>query len=79
MPSVATLQGFDCGGLELALRLRFHNHAPQQFAIGLALDQQASNQRWGDLLRGAAEEGLGEGWEVLGGRVGYGSGWARKC
>jgi len=29
-----------------------------------------------DLLGGAAEKGVGE---VLEGRGGYGSGWARKC
>ena len=35
------------------------------------LHQQAADQIGGDLLGGAAEEGLGE---VLGGRGGYGSG-----
>jgi len=28
------------GGLLLGIRLRFHNHAPQQLAIGLAFHQQ---------------------------------------
>ena len=57
------------GGVALAIRLRFHNHAPQQLAIGLALHQQAADELGGDLLGGAGEEGLGE---VLGGRGGYG-------
>ena len=59
------------GGVALAIRLRFHNHAPQQLAIGLAFHQQAADQLGGNLLGGAGEEGLGE---VLGGRGGYGSG-----
>jgi hypothetical protein len=62
------------GGLLLGIRLRFHNHAPQQLAIGLAFHQQAADQLRGNLLGGAGEEGLGESWEVLGGRGGYGSG-----
>ena len=57
------------GGVALAIRLRFHNHAPQQLAIGLAFHQQAADQLGGNLLGGAGEEGLGE---VLGGRGGYG-------
>jgi hypothetical protein len=40
----------------------------------LAFHQQAANQLRGDHLSGAGEEGLGERWEVLGGRGGYGSG-----
>jgi len=67
------------GGLALAIRLRFHNHAPEQLARGLAFHQQAANQLGGNLLGGAGEEGLGEGWDVLGGRGGYGSGSMRKC
>jgi hypothetical protein len=66
-------------GLVLRIRLRFHNHAPQQLAIGLAFHQKASDELGGDLLGGAAEEGLGEGWEGLGGLGGYGSGLMRKC
>ncbi len=62
------------GGVVLGIRLRFHNHAAQQVAIGLALHQQAANQLGGDDFGGAGEEGLGESWEVLGGRGGYGSG-----
>jgi hypothetical protein len=61
------------GGLELAIRLRLHDHAPQQVAIGLALYQQASHQLRCDDLSGAGEEGWEEGWEVLGGCGGSGS------
>ena len=59
------------GGLVLRIRLRFHNHAPQQLAVGLAFHQQAADQLGGNLLSGAGEEGLGEGWEVV---DGFGSG-----
>ena len=63
-------------GLALAIRLRFHNHAPQQLAIRLAFHQQAANELGGDLLGGAGEEGLGE---VLGEVGGYGSGCVLCC
>ena len=63
------------GGLALAIRLRFHNHAPQQLAIRLAFHQQAADELGGNQLSGTAEEGLGQ---VLGGRGGYGSGLVRK-
>jgi len=60
----------------LRIRLRFHNHAPQQLATFLALHQQAADQVGGNLLGGAGEEALGEMvWELLGGRGGYGSGF----
>jgi hypothetical protein len=49
------------GGFALAIRLSFHDHAPEQLAIGLALYQQAADQLRGDDLGGAGEEGLGEG------------------
>ena len=46
----------------------------------LAFHQQAADEvGGGNLLNGAGEEGLGEGWEVLSGRFGYGSGFVRKC
>ena len=61
-------------GVVLGIRLRFHHHAPQQLARGLAFQQQAADELWGDDFSGAAEEGLGEGWEALGGCGGYGSG-----
>ena len=59
------------GRVVLRIRLRFHNHAPQQLAIRLALHQQAADEVGGNQLGGAGEEGLGE---VLGGLGGYGSG-----
>jgi hypothetical protein len=61
-------------GFVLGIRLGFHNHAPQQAAVLLAFHQQATNQVGGDQLGRAGEEGLGESWEELGGRGGYGSG-----
>jgi len=64
------------GGLVLRIRLRFHKYAPQQFAIFLAFHKQAADELGGDHLGGAREEGWGE---VLGGRGGYGSGFARLC
>jgi len=64
------------GGLLLGIRLRFHNHTPQQLATFLAFHQQAADQLGGDHLGGAGEEGLGEMvWELLGRRGGYGSGF----
>ena len=59
------------GGLPLGIRLRFHNHPPQQLTILLAFHQQAANQLGGNLLRRASKEGLGKG---LVERGGYGSG-----
>ena len=66
------------GGLLLGIRLRFHNHAPQQLHIRLAFHQQAADQLGGNELGGAGEEGLGEVlgwswwlWEWLG-RIGGG-------
>jgi len=48
------------GGLLLGIRLRFHHHAPQQLAIGLAFHQQAADELGGDQFGRAGEEGLGE-------------------
>jgi len=59
------------GGLSLGIRLRIHNHTPQQLANRLALHQQAADQLGGDDLGRAGEEGW---WEVTGGRGGYWSG-----
>ena len=42
----------------------------------LVLHQLVADELGGNLLGGAAEEGLGE---VLGGRGGYGSGFVRVC
>jgi hypothetical protein len=47
-------------GLVLRIRLRFHNHAPQQLAIGLAFHQQTADELGGDEFSGAGEEGLRE-------------------
>jgi hypothetical protein len=66
-------------GVVLAIRLRFHNHAPQQLAIRLAFHQQAADEVGGNQLGGASEEGLGEGWEVLAGLGGYESGYVWMC
>mgnify|MGYP007096412412 CR=1 FL=1 len=58
-------------GVVLGIRLRFHNHAPQQRTRGLAFDQQAADEVGGNLLGRAGEETLGEEWDE---RIGYGSG-----
>jgi len=60
------------GGLLLGIRLRFHNHTPQQLASFLAFHHKAADELGGNHLGGAGEEGLGE---VLGERGGYGSGY----
>jgi len=38
--------------LHLGIRLRFHHHAPQQLALGLALHQQAADELGGDPRQG---------------------------
>ena len=58
------------GGIVLGIRLRFHNHAPQQTSIRLAFHQPTANQRRGNDLRWTAEEGVGQGLEIRGGRQG---------
>ena len=62
-------------GVVLGIRLRFHHHTPEQAAVVLAFHQQAANQLRSNDLRWTAEEGMGQGWEVLAGLGGYGSGW----
>jgi len=57
------------GGLLLGIRLRFHNHAPQQLAIRLALHQQAADELGGNELGGADKEELRE---MVWGRLGGG-------
>ena len=64
------------GGLVLRIRLRFHNRAPEQVAIGLAFQQQAANELGRNLLSGPGEKGMGEGWEVV---DGFGSGFVEIC
>ena len=65
--------------LGLAIRLSFHNHTPQQLSVGLAFHQQGADEAGRNLLSGAGEEALGEGWEVVNG-VGSGL-WrcAERC
>jgi len=53
------------GGLLLGIRLRFHNHSPQQLALGLAFHQQAADELGGNELGGAGSEGWGERWESV--------------
>ena len=68
------------GGVVLGIRLRFHNHAPQQLATFLTFHQQAADELGGDDLGRAGEKELGEGWENVGdGLGGYGSGLVRGC
>ena len=50
------------GGVVLGIRLRFHNRAPQEVAIGLAFHQKAADEVGSNLFGRAAEEGLGERW-----------------
>ena len=45
-------------------------------ALGLVFHQQAADEIGGNLLGGAAEEGLGQ---VLGGRGGYGSSFVKSA
>ena len=59
-------------GVVLGIRLRFHNHAPEQAAVLLAFHQQAANQLGCDHLGRATEEGVRE---RLGKGGGYGSGY----
>ena len=58
------------GGIVLGIRLRFHDHAPQQTSVRLAFHQPAANQLRGNDLRWTAEEGLGQGCEIVGDGVG---------
>ena len=59
------------GGIVLGIRLRFHNHPPEQAAVCLAFHQPAAHQIRGNDLGRTAEEVAGQGWESVGG---YGSG-----
>ena len=63
------------GGGILGIRLRLHNHAPEQAAVLLAFHQAAANQFRSHLLGRTAEEGLRQSREILGdGSGGYGRG-----
>ena len=61
-------------GVVLGIRLRFHHHTPEQAAVCLAFHQPAANQLRGNDLRWTTEEGVGQGWEAVLNRAGYGSG-----
>ena len=65
------------GRLALAIRLRFHNHAPEQLSTCFPFHQQAANQLRRHLFCGAAEERSRQEWEILDMRDGYGGdgGW----
>ena len=65
-------------GVVLGIRLRFHHHTPEQAAVCLAFQQPAANQLRGNDLRWTAEEGLGQGCEIVGDGVGgYENGYKR--
>ena len=53
------------GGVGLPIRLRFHNHAPQQLTRGLALHQQAADEFGGNLLAVGQKKFWGRCWESL--------------
>ena len=54
------------GGVVLGIRLRFHHNTPERGAVVLAFHQPAANQHRGNDLCWTAEEGVGQGWEILG-------------
>ena len=60
------------GGVVLGIRLRFHNRAPQEVAIGLAFHQKATDEVGSNLFGGAGEHGVSAGLATGGG---YGRGW----
>ena len=53
------------GGIVLGIRLRFHDHTPEQAAVVLAFHQPAAHQVWSNHLCWTAEEGLRKGWEIF--------------
>ena len=61
------------------IRFRFGNHAQQKLTSRLEFQQPAVDEIRSGLLFGAGVEALGEPWELLGVRGGYGGGWVRKC
>ena len=54
------------GGIVLGIRLRFHHHTPKQAAVVLAFHQPAAHQVRSNDFCGAAEEGVGQGWNDFG-------------
>ena len=66
-------------GIVLGIRLCFHNHAPEQTAVVMTFHQPAANQLRSNDLRWAAEEGVGQNWEILDdGLGGNGSGLKKR-
>ena len=49
------------GGIVLGIRLRFHNHAPEQASISLAFHKPAAHQFRSDDFSWTAEEGVRKG------------------
>jgi len=64
-------------GAFLGIRLRFHNHAPEQAVIGLAFHQPATDEVGGDQLGRASKTvwGRAGGCLVMDG-MGMGAAWA---
>ena len=63
------------GRIVLGISLCFHDHAPEQAAVVLALHQPASHQIRSNNFCRAAEEGLRQSGEILGDALGgYGRG-----
>ena len=64
----------------LGIRLGFHDHAREEDSIGLVFQQPAAHQARSDDFGRTAEEGVGQGWEIIGDGLGsHGSGLARLC
>ena len=53
------------GGIVLEIGLCFHDHAPEQAVVDLALHQPAAHQVRRNNLRWTAEEDLGKCWEIM--------------
>ena len=56
------------GRFALAIRLRFHNHSPEQLAIGLAFHYQAADHSDATTTAGRAKKAWGRAgscWEVV--------------
>ena len=53
------------GRFILGIRLRFHNHAPQQTSIALAFHQPATHKLRSYQLGRTAEKGSGESWKIF--------------
>ena len=53
-------------GIVLGIGLGFNDHAPEQIATFSAFHQQAADELGGNHFGRAAEEGVREGWEIVG-------------